>query len=252
MFVYKLFIEYNGKHLFGSQKQSLNKSSLKTNNLRTVQNVLENVLSKLLKSKFKLRLASRTDAGVHALCNVGKLLCNEKLNHEQFLAKLNYFLPEDVQVYNIVKAKDFNPYNVRYKVYYYIIYNSVYTKPTVFQDYCWVVQQKISFSKLRKAAKLISAQKKFDFVTTKEFVEDRQNTRCKINISINKLQQFIILKFKGKRFTHRMIRNIVSLLVEIATGKLQFEQLKKIFKEWHYCKINPAPAKGLILVKIVN
>lgn len=248
MHIYKLFIEYNGKNFSGSQRQSL--TADKSGSLRTVQGVLENILSQLLKSKFKLKLASRTDAGVHALCNVGKLVCEESIDREQFLAKLNFLLPDDLKVVDILETEDFNPYNAKSKVYYYTIYNSEHNAPTIFTEYCWYVPKKISMSKLRCAAKFISSQKKFDFVTTKDYIEDKQNTRCNIKISISKINRFIIIKFKGKRFTHRMIRNIVALLIEVATGKIRFEDLKRIVSSWGYCRLKPAPAKGLILVNV--
>lgn len=180
MYIYKLFIEYNGRNLFGSQKQ---RSDIDTkSSLRTVQGILEDILSKLLKSKFKLKLASRTDSGVHALCNIGKLVCNEVINREHFLATINYLLPDDIKIVDIVKTKDFNPYSAKYKVYWYIIYNSVYNKPTIFDDYCWYVPQKISFTKLRLVAKFISSQKKFDFATTKEYVEEKQIQNVRLTL----------------------------------------------------------------------
>ncbi|MCS7151281.1 MAG: hypothetical protein NZ928_02700 [Endomicrobia bacterium] len=258
--VYKLLIEYYGKNFFGSQIQRINRSTsvdkgslTRKDQFRTVQGVLESVLNKLLTSKFKLQLVSRTDTGVHALCNVCKLVCEEVIDdRDEFLKKINYFLPEDLQVVDIVKVrKSFNVFNARQKVYYYLLYNSSYSTPTIFKDYCWHLTQEISFKKLQQVLKIISSQKKFDFVTTKQYVEERKNTRCKIAITVTKFQRFIIFKFVGNKFTHRMIRNIVSLAVEIATGKLGFDEIKRIISEWKYCKLKPAPAKGLMLAKII-
>lgn len=243
MNIYKLIIEYNGKNFFGSQRQR---------SLRTVEQVLNSVISQLLTSKYNLYFCSRTDTGVSALCNVVKLVCSEKLNAKDFLAKLNYFLPKDLQVIKITKLKkNFDIRNVKYKVYQYLIYNSEYNHPTLFYDNVWWVKDKIHMHLLRKAAKIVSLQKKFDFATTRDYIKTRRTTKLSIKIQIKKIQQFIFVKFIGKKFIHRIIRNIVSLLVSVATKKISIDELQSYIKSWKYCRIKPAPAKGLILVKVV-
>jgi tRNA pseudouridine38-40 synthase len=76
--IYKIVVEYNGKNFYGSQIQG---------SLRTVEGVLKDVLSQLLNKKFKLVFVSRTDRGVHSLCNIAKLSCNEKIDTKTFLEK---------------------------------------------------------------------------------------------------------------------------------------------------------------------
>lgn len=243
MIIYKLIIEYNGKNFHGSQIQS---------SVRTVEGVLNNVLRRFLKYQYKLYLSSRTDSGVSSLCTLGKLVCSEKIEPKEFLRKINYFLPNDLKIVDIKKTKkNFDIRNVKYKVYKYIIYNSEYNPPTVFGEYVWWVKEKIYLELLKKSAKIISSQKKFNFATTKDYIETKKNTGCKIDIKIRKEQSFIFLVFKGKRFTHRLIRNIVSLIVDVATKKITIKQLKEIISNWKYCKTKPAPANGLILVKTI-
>ena len=57
MFNYLLKIEYNGKNFVGWQTQKNGKS---------IQDEIEKVLKKILKSKIKIIGAGRTDKGVHA------------------------------------------------------------------------------------------------------------------------------------------------------------------------------------------
>jgi len=57
MFNYLLKIEYNGKYFVGWQTQKNGKS---------IQDEIEKVLKKILKSKIKITGAGRTDKGVHA------------------------------------------------------------------------------------------------------------------------------------------------------------------------------------------
>lgn len=240
MEVYKLYLEYNGKNFYGSQIQK---------NLRTVEKVLRDTLDNFLES-YKLTLASRTDAGVHALGNVAKLEVYKKLEIKDFLEKLNYFLPDDLQVVKIVKAKkNFDVRKVKYKVYQYFIYNSV-KKPTLFEEYVWWVKDRISYKLLKKVIKFFSSIKDFDFATLKEVVDSRKNLSCKIKIKVKKFQKFFVLTFIGNRFLYKLIRNLVSLIVDVSTGKIDFKELKNIVRKWRWFKGKPAPANALILVKI--
>ncbi|MFN3551242.1 MAG: hypothetical protein ACK4WJ_05500 [Endomicrobiia bacterium] len=243
MHVYKLVVEYNGKNFYGSQIQS---------SLRTVEGVLKDVLSKLLKKKFRLSFVSRTDTGVHCLCNIAKLSYKDEIkNLKNFLEKLNFVLPEDLQVKKIVKLKkDFDTRKVKYKIYQYTIYNSL-NKPTLYKEYIWWVKEKLSLQLLKKAAKIISSQKNFCFATTSEFIKTKKSTKCKIEIKVSKTQEFVKIIFKGDRFLHRLVRNLVSLLVNVALGKISLGELKNIIRSWRYFKLNPAPPNGLVLLKIV-
>ncbi|MEN3013592.1 MAG: hypothetical protein ABDH23_03125 [Endomicrobiia bacterium] len=242
MAIYKLYLEYNGKNFYGSQIQK---------NLRTVEKVLRDTLNNVLLNKYKLALASRTDVGVHALCNVAKLHVDTILDVEEFLTKLNYFLPDDLQVTKILKVKkDFDIREVKYKLYQYTIYNSL-NKPVLYKDYVWWIKDKISYSTLKKAAKFFSSIKKFNFATAKEVIDKKRNTICRIKIKVRKFQNFIILSFYGDRFIYRLIRNLVSLMVDVATKKIDFKQLYKIVDSWEWFKNKPAPACGLVLTKIV-
>ncbi len=242
MNIYKIIVEYNGKNFYGSQIQG---------SLRTVEGVLKNVLSELLNKKFKLVFVSRTDRGVHSLCNIARLSCKDKLDTKTFLEKINFLLPKDLQVKEIINLKkDFNPRKVKYKIYQYTIYNSK-NPPTLYSEYVWWVKEKLSLSKLKKAAEIVSSQKKFSFATTKDFIDSKKSVICKIEIKISKFQDFIKMNFKGSRFLHRLVRNIVALLVEVGKSKISFEELKEIIKSWRHCKLKPAPPQGLVLLKIV-
>ena len=57
MFNYLLKIEYNGSNFVGWQSQR---------NGRSIQDEIEKVLKKILKTKIKISGAGRTDKGVHA------------------------------------------------------------------------------------------------------------------------------------------------------------------------------------------
>ena len=72
----------------------------------TVQEVMENALSILLKSKITLIAAGRTDTGVHArqmYAHFDSILNAESQN--QIVYQLNQFLPSDIVIHSIKQVK---------------------------------------------------------------------------------------------------------------------------------------------------
>ena len=97
---YFIHMAYDGTAYHGWQIQP---------NGKTVQAVLENALSVLLKQKIQVTGAGRTDTGVHASFFVAhfEILKNSATGNfsgpedPQFIFKLNRFLPDDIVVYGI-------------------------------------------------------------------------------------------------------------------------------------------------------
>ena len=83
MFNYLLKIEYNGKNFVGWQSQKNGKS---------IQDEIEKVLKKILKSKIKIVGAGRTDKGVHAFGQYACFKYEKKIdNIDRFLESINFF-----------------------------------------------------------------------------------------------------------------------------------------------------------------
>ena len=84
-----LLVEYDGTEFGGAQAQL---------NSRTVQDVLEDALAAFTGERQRVRLAGRTDSGVHALGQVVTLDTRTSHAPERFVAALNRYLPLDVAV----------------------------------------------------------------------------------------------------------------------------------------------------------
>ena len=80
---YQLLIEYVGTNFRGWQIQ---KKGL------TIQGLIQEKLTKLLKQKIVLNGSGRTDTGVHAIEQSAHFDCkNEITNFDKFLKSINYF-----------------------------------------------------------------------------------------------------------------------------------------------------------------
>jgi tRNA pseudouridine38-40 synthase len=85
---YRLDIEYDGSGFSGWAKQL---------GLRTVQAELETALETVLREPVELTVAGRTDAGVHARCQVASFAVAEPVPGD-LLRRLNGVTPHDVSV----------------------------------------------------------------------------------------------------------------------------------------------------------
>ena len=95
---FKLYIEYEGTRYSGWQVQK---------NVRTVQGKLLEAAEKIFKNqKVDIQGSGRTDAGVHALCQVAHLEVKSVLAPEIIRMKFNDELPPDI---NILEVEKTNP-----------------------------------------------------------------------------------------------------------------------------------------------
>ena len=80
-------------------------------NAITIQEVLENCMSKILNSKIKLIGAGRTDSGVHANQMFAHFDFDYKIiNSDELIYKLNSFLPKKIVINDLIMVKNENRY----------------------------------------------------------------------------------------------------------------------------------------------
>ena len=98
MYRYHLLIEYVGTNFIGWQIQPKGKS---------VQKLIQNIISQILKEKTSLVGAGRLDRGVHAIEQSAHFDCKKKINNfDKFLQTINYFVnKEKISILKIKKKK---------------------------------------------------------------------------------------------------------------------------------------------------
>jgi tRNA pseudouridine38-40 synthase len=120
MYKYQILIEYVGTNYRGWQIQKKG---------QTIQGVLQDKISKLLKEKITVIGSGRTDAGVHAISQSAHFECkNLILDKDKFLKSINHFLKNKmISVLNLKKKnKEFHArYSAKERVYKYVIYNRI-------------------------------------------------------------------------------------------------------------------------------
>ena len=86
-----LEVEYEGTNYAGFQLQAREP---------TIQGELERALYRLTKENIRVRGASRTDSGAHALGQVVDFETGSEYTPDAFAGALNYYLPADIRVLN--------------------------------------------------------------------------------------------------------------------------------------------------------
>src|SRR5258708_11227656 len=119
---FKLTIAYDGTDFHGCQIQ-LNK--------RTIQGEIVNVLRRITQENVQLHAAGRTDAGVHALGQVGSFRTQSALSAAEFQRALNALLPPTIRITAAEEVgPDFNArWSARGKIYRYRLYRGKFVPP---------------------------------------------------------------------------------------------------------------------------
>ena len=152
---YQLIIEYDGSNFVGWQFQK---------NGRSVQEILEKNLKRLLKKKIRVIGAGRTDKGVHAFGQSANFLIQKKIeNKKNFLNSINFFLSKYlISVIDIKRKKlSFNArYDAKQRVYEYKIINRQ-SNLAIFKEKAWHVKKKLNIKLIKKGTQITPITEKF-------------------------------------------------------------------------------------------
>jgi len=240
-----LEVEYIGSNYFGFQIQEKAKGKQ-----ITIQEVLEKVLERLFKEKIRIIGSGRTDRGVHAKAQVVNFKVDTKIPLSNIKIALNNFLPTDVRVKKVKNVPDdFHArFSAKSKLYQYIILNS--REDSVFwRNSAWHVSVPLDLELMKRSAKRLIGKKDFA-IFAKEAKKYKTCKRRVIAISIRKKANLIYIDIEAEGFLRNMARNMVSFLVDIASGKLLLKDLSSILNQKIFYIKNPAPAQGLYLYQV--
>ncbi len=238
----KLTIEYDGTHYYGWQLQ---------NHKPTIQGTLEAALVRLLGEPVRLRVAGRTDTGVHALGQVACVHTSKAVDLYAFQKGLNALTPPDIVVRKIeAMPEDFNPrHNARSRVYLYRIWNHPW--PSAFWGpYSWHMAFPLDLAGMEKAtAHLVGTHDFSSFQATGS--DARHPIRTVLENFWRREDGFLIYTIEAHAFLRHMVRNIVGTLVEVGRGAMSVERFLEVFHAHDRTLAGPnAPAQGLFLVEV--
>ena len=222
-------------------------------NAVTVQAVMEEALSRLLRQKICVWGCGRTDAGVHARMFYAHFELDRLFSESEaldFVHKLNAYLSNDIMVFELRPV--FKDVHARFsaisRTYQYKI---ITHKDPFLTGQAWYYHYgKLELSRMNDAASILLDYSDFACFSKKD--TDILGTHCRMLASSwQQDDHLFIFTVTANRFLRNMVRAIVGTLVEIGRGRWDNNDLKNIFASGDRCKAGESvPACGLYLTDV--
>ncbi len=237
---YFIVFSYFGKLYHGWQIQP---------NAITVQEVLENGLSKLLRQDLSVVGAGRTDTGVHAKQMYAHFDFDGEFDMDGMVYRLNAFLPEDIAISEIrtVNKDAHARFDATERTYEYWVTQE---KNPFYSDRAHYIRHSLDVGAMNGAARLLLEHRDFECFSKSN--SDVRTFDCNIKrAEWSKDVDKLVFTIVADRFLRNMVRAIVGTLVEVGIGKSNLEDVRRILAGKDRSLAGPSvPAKGLYLTKI--
>ena len=233
-------ISYKGTHYHGWQIQ---------NNAITVQAEIEKALSTLLKSDIGITASGRTDTGVHATQQIAHFDTDSKIEELDLAYKLNSFLSNDISINKIASVNDemHARFSATKRTYHYHIHQ---LKTPFKQETSYFFSPSINVELITEAGKIISDWENFECFS--KVHTEVNNFNCQIlRFDWKEREKKHLFQVSANRFLRGMVRAMVGTLLDIGTGKISLEDLKRILESGDRKQAGRAvPAHGLFLERV--
>ena len=216
-----MIVAYDGTNYHGWQSQP---------NAVTIEQILNEQLSRLLGEEITIIGASRTDAGVHAEGNVAVFDTETSIPPEKISLAINRTLPDDIVVQESFEVQaDFHPRKCdSIKTYEYRILNRRTDMPVKSRN-TYHVHRKLDVEKMREAASYFVGQHDFrNFCSV--HTQAKSTVRIIYSLDIDECDDELILTVQGNGFLYNMVRMLTGALVDVGMGKIEPEDRQKIIQ----------------------
>lgn len=239
---YFIKLAYNGAAYHGWQQQE---------NALTVQQVVEESLSVLLKSDTLVTGCGRTDTGVHAREFYAhfdtQMLDLKDQTHLKY--KLNSFLPSDIVIFDIipVKADAHARFSALSRTYQYVINTHKDPFNTAFSYYLY---GDLDTDRMNEACLILHDY--LDFTSFSKLHTQVKTNNCKIShAQWVKNNSSIVFTIQADRFLRNMVRAIVGTMIDIGRGKINLDDFRNIIESKNRSEAGTSvPAHALFLSRV--
>jgi tRNA pseudouridine38-40 synthase len=259
---YFLELSYDGTNYKGWQRQR---------SAPSVQQTVEEALSRLLGGQIEVTGAGRTDTGVHAACYVAHFDVSEPIaDGAGFIYHANSILPPDIAIGGVRRVADdaHARYDAREREYTYYITTR---KNAFLQRAAWYYSVPLDVEAMNvAAAKLLTTS---DFTTFAKLGGGNKTNLCRLTKAIweggsatpsttmaaispcgvepGVHDGLLVFTIRADRFLRNMVRAIVGTLVDVGRGKITPAQFARIVDARDLSlSSGGAPAHGLFLTNI--
>jgi tRNA pseudouridine38-40 synthase len=204
-------LEYDGSDFAGWQLQE--------DDVRTVQAVVEQALSRVADHSLRVICAGRTDAGVHAAAQVIHFDTHADRNMRSWVYGANANLPKSVSVqWARVVGDDFHArFSAVRRRYRYVILNREIRPTFLYGRTAWEYRPLDEILMRRAAQDLVGEH---DFSAYRAVAcQAKSPMRNLYELEVKRDRDLVIIDLEANAFLHHMVRNIAGVLMDIGAGK---------------------------------
>jgi tRNA pseudouridine38-40 synthase len=206
---FALGVEYDGSEFHGWQAQQ---------GVRTVQECLEQALSRVADHAIRVHCAGRTDSGVHGLQQVVHFDSHAARSERSWILGTTVNLPPDIGV--IWAKKVPAGFHARYcataRHYRYIIANRL-TRPAIQRQRQVWCHWPLDVMRMRQAARDLIGEHDFSSYRA-QGCQAKSPVRRVTRLDISRQDDLVIIEVSANGFLHHMVRNMAGVLMAIGQG----------------------------------
>ncbi|MEX2379459.1 MAG: tRNA pseudouridine(38-40) synthase TruA [Vicingaceae bacterium] len=237
---YFAYLMFDGTPFHGWQAQP---------NAPSVQEEVEKALKILMQAELNVVGAGRTDTGVHAEEMAFHFDCEESLDKQTFLHRMNSLLPKSIALYDLKAVKsDFHArFDASSRTYRYLICQQ---KNPFFLNRAYQFNQELDVNAMnRAAAELLGTH---DFSCFSKAHTQTFTNNCELSHAEWRQEgHLLVFQISANRFLRNMVRAIVGTLIEVGMGKRKGKEMKALIESKNRSNAGSSvPAAGLYLHKI--
>jgi len=203
-------VEYNGSGFSGWQRQS---------NASSVQQAVEEALSRIADEEIRVVTAGRTDTGVHALAQVIHFDTQAERVPHAWVRGTNSHLPDSVAVLwaGLVDGGFHARFSATGREYRYVIHNRS-VRPTVLARRVTHEYRPLDVSRMQVASRLLVGQHDFSSFRAME-CQAKSPVRDLRRLAVERQGDYVMLNAEANAFLHHMVRNLAGVLMTIGAGE---------------------------------
>ena len=218
-----LGVEYNGAGFHGWQAQ-------RKPAMPSLQEALQAALSRIANQPVVVHCAGRTDAGVHALCQIVHFDARVERPLKAWHRGTNSHLSDDLCVRwaRPVPADFHARHSARRRRYRYVIYNSPTRSAVLAKRVTWHVPELDAQLMHRAAQCLVGTH---DFTSYRATAcQSRSPVRDVFSVSVKRQGALLLLDIEANAFLMHMIRNIAGVLMAVGSGKQCADWVRQVLE----------------------
>ncbi len=238
---YFIHLAYNGSKYHGWQRQP---------NDISVQECIEDALTKILRKQTEIVGAGRTDAGVNASCMYAHF-DSEPITQDfksKLISGLNAILGKDIAIYDILPVRDdaHARFDALSRTYHY--YSHTAKSPFIY-PLSWQAPSGLDYDLMNRASEILLHTD--DFTSFAKLHTDAYTNICNVTraewIHRTDTDGYVFI-ITANRFLRNMVRAVVGTLVDVGRHKITIPDFQAIIDRKNRCEAGTSmPGHALFL-----